>query len=112
MNIIRELSNKKESKLFVPVLAAIFVLSLSFHNHTFSLYAGPSVEISDLHTESLHSVTDCSSCLLQGNIKLPDTSAAFNLPLSDPLKLLEDTDSLLPSSYLKLKKPSRSPPVI
>jgi len=112
MNIIRELSNKKESKLFVPVLAVLFVLSLSFHNHTFSLYAGPSVEISDLHTESLHSVTDCSACLLQGNFELPDTGAAFNLPLSGPLTLLEEIDFLLPSSYLKLKKPSRSPPVI
>ena len=112
MKTLRELNKNGPSKLFLPLLAVIFVISLSLHNHAISIYSGSSIEISDSDWDSTHSLTDCSACLLQGSIKLRDTGTAFNLPGSGLITSLEEIDFSIPSSYLILNKPSRSPPVI
>jgi len=111
MKTIRENIVNGPSRILIPLLAVIFVISISFHNHASSISSGPVIEISDAAPDTLHSVQDCSACLLQGNVKLPVTGTEFDTPAPHIITPLEETDFLIPSSYLQLNKPSRSPPV-
>ena len=110
MNIIRETLLSGQLRMLVPILALIFVVSVSFHNHAIGLDSSTVIEVTDTHHDTLHSVEDCSACLLQGNLKLPDTEYAYSSPVPVVVSSLTEIELLLPESYLKLNKPSRSPP--
>ena len=112
MKIVRENIMIGPSRLLLPMLAVIFVISISFHNHAIGMDSGSVIEISDAAPDTHHSVEDCSACLLQGNVKLPDIGSVFNAPIPLIITSLEENDFLIPSSFLQLNKPSRSPPVI
>ena len=112
MKIVRENLMVGPSRLLLPVLAAVFVISISLHNHAIGIDAGSVVNISDAAPDTHHSVEDCSACLLQGSVKLPDMGSAYNAPIPLIITSLEETQFLIPSSFLQLNKPSRSPPVL
>jgi len=99
------------SRILIPLLAVIFVISISFHNHAIGISPGSAIKISDSGPGTLHSVGNCSACLLQGNIKLQDTGTEFDTPVPLIITSLEEADVQIPSSFLQLNGPSRSPPV-
>lgn len=112
MKIFRENIFKVPSRILLPMLAVIFVISISFHNHSIGIDTGSVIEISAAAPDTHHSVEDCSACLLQGNVKLPDMGAVFNTPIPLIITSLEENDFLITSSFLQLNKPSRSPPTV
>ncbi len=112
MKIVRENITKGPLRLLLPILAVIFVISISSHNHAIGIDSGSIIEISDAAPDTHHSIEDCSACLLQGNVKLPDMGTVFNTPIPLIITSLEETEFLIPSSFLQLNKPSRSPPTV
>ncbi len=112
MNTVRENIMKGPARLLLPMLAVIFVISISLHNHAIGIDSGSVIELSDAAPDTHHSVQDCSACLLQGNVKLPDMGAVFIAPIPLIITSLEETEFLIPSSFLQLNKPSRSPPTV
>jgi hypothetical protein len=109
MKLIRDLQNNELHRFFIPALAVLFVFSLSFHNHSIS---GSITDGVDSHSTAGHSVEDCSACLLQGNLQVPEIEYSFNGDKLGELIDFIDADFLIPSSFLNLEKPSRSPPII
>ena len=109
MSTFRDNMMKGPSRLLLPLLVAFFLVSLSFHNHALNLDSTPVIEISGAEPDIFHSIEDCYACL-QGNSELPHTEAKLSAPFPVNIKTLEENDFLIPSSFLKLNKPSRSPP--
>lgn len=112
MKFVRHNILNGPGSLILPLLAFVFVLSISFHNHGIAQESGPVIEISDTGHDLHHSVEDCSACLLQGNVKLPDLGAGLDSPIPLIISVLEETEYLVPPSFLKQEKPSRSPPTV
>jgi len=109
MRLIRDMHNNTFSRFFIPALAILFVFSLSLHNHTLS---GASTYGVDSHSTPSHSVEDCSACLLQGNLQVPETGYSFNINnYLGQLIAFISTDFIVPHSFLNLDKPSRAPPI-
>ena len=109
MRLLRKINKNRLSSFFIPALAVLFVFSLSFHNHTF---ASSITHNMDSQSTTGHSVEDCSACLLQGNLQVPEIEYSFNSDKLGELIAFIDTDFLIPSSFLNLEKPSRSPPIV
>jgi len=107
MNLIRDIQNKEFSRFLIPALAVLFIFSLSIHNHGI----GESVNLSiDSHSSSSHSVEDCSACLLQGNLQVPETGFAFNTGSFGLLVAYICNDFTVPHTFVDLNRPSRAPP--
>ena len=109
MKIIRDILNRNISRYFIPALAVLFVFSLSFHNHGI----GDSTDFAvDSHTSASHSVEDCSACLLQGNLQVPEIDIFFNANNIGQFILFISIDFAVPHSFVDLNKPSRAPPTV
>jgi len=109
MKLLREISKNRLSGFFIPALAVLFVFSLSFHNH--AIFGSPTHNL-DSNPTAGHSVEDCSACLLQGNLQVPETGYLYNGNKLGELVAFVNLDFIIPSSFLNLDKPSRSPPTI
>jgi len=109
MRLLREINKNRLSGFFIPALAVLFVFSLSFHNHAIS---GSPTHNLDSNSTAGHSVEDCSACLLQGNLQVPETGYSYNGNKLGELIAFVNLDFIIPSSLLDLDKPSRSPPII
>jgi len=108
MKKIRDLQNNAFSRFFIPALAVFFVFSLSFHNHSFS---GSNTDGVNSHSTTSNSVEDCSACLLQGNLQVPETGFSLsNISKLDQLITFIRIDFVVPHSFLNLDTPSRAPP--
>jgi hypothetical protein len=103
-------SKRRLSGTFAAILAALFVLTLSVHNHNFNFDHGE--QLSHSSEYSGHSTETCPACRLQGHIRLAH-SCAFSgyIDSGIPLAFLTE-ENLIPVSFLKLQKPTRSPPAI
>ena len=112
MKFVRDRILNGPGSLMLPILALVFVLSISFHNHGIAQESGHVTQISDTGHDLHHSVEDCSACLLQGNVKLPDLGAGPDSPIPLVVSVLKETEDLVPPSFLKRDKPSRSPPIV
>lgn len=112
MKTIREINKRATSRFFISFLALLFICSASIHTHKISVSPDSAVFISGSIPAGNHSAEGCSACLLHGNVKLSGTG--FVIELIDLGQSINFTDSglLIPDSYLKLNKPSRSPPTI
>ena len=109
MKLVREIRKKRLSRFFIPALAVLFVFSLSFHNHSI---AGSSTLNLDPRSTQSHSIEDCSACLLQGNLQVPETEYSFYNNQLEQLLAFISIDFTVPHSFLNLDKPSRSPPTV
>jgi hypothetical protein len=111
MKTIRVTNKSGVSKLFIPLLGLLLVFSISLHNHKISLNPETSVKITTAAHPSSNSVDFCSACFLSGNIKLTNAVAVFSL--TDPGQSISfnEIKLLIPRSFLRYIKPSRSPPV-
>jgi hypothetical protein len=109
MRISREINKNRLSSFFIPALAVLFVFSLSLHNHTIS---GSITNNLDSNSTQSYSIEDCSACLLQGNLQVPEIEYSFNNNQLGQLIAFISIDFIVPASYLNLDKPSRSPPTI
>lgn len=109
MKLIRDIQNRDLSKLFIPAIAALFVFSLSFHNHAFGDHADIGI---NSHSSVGHSVEDCSACLLQGNLQAPKAEYSFNDNNLSQSIIYINIDFIVPHSFLNLDKPSRAPPSV
>ena len=112
MKPIREINKSAVSKFFIAFLASLFVFSVSIHTHKISVSPDASVFISDSIPAANHSTEDCSACLIHGNIKLSGANSVIELIDSGLAINFIESGLLIPDSYLKLNKPSRSPPTI
>lgn len=109
MKIIRDIQNRNISRYFIPALAVLFIFSLSLHNHGI----GDSTDFAvDSHTSASHSVEDCSACLLQGNLQVPEIDISFNANNVGQLIAYISIDFTVPHSFVDLNKPSRAPPTV
>ncbi len=109
MNLFRDMQKKELSRFLIPALAVLFIFSLSIHNHGIGESANLSI---DSHSSSGHSVDDCSACLLQGNLQVPETGFAFNTAGFGLLTAYICKDFTVPHSFVDLNKPSRAPPIL
>ena len=109
MKLVREINKNRLSRFFIPALAVLFVFSLSFHNHSIS---GSITDNVDSRSTARHPVEDCSACLLQGNLQVPETGYSFDNNQLEQLLAFISLDFTVPTSYLNLDKPSRSPPTV
>jgi hypothetical protein len=107
MNLFRDIQKNEVSRFLIPALAVLFIFSLSIHNHGIGEYANFSI---DSHSSSSHSVDDCSACLLQGNLQVPETGFAFNIGSFGLLTAYISNDFTVPHTFVDLNKPSRAPP--
>lgn len=107
MKLIREIQSRDLSKLLMPAIAVLFVFSLSFHNHAFGDHADIGI---DSHTSANHSAEDCSACLLQGNLQVPQIEYSFDNNHLGQLITYTSIDLVVPNSFLNFYKPSRAPP--
>ena len=108
MKFIRSIQQKEHFRFLLPALAVIFVLALSFHNH--SLAGSNSLGI-DSDNSVNHSTEKCSACLLQGNLQLPEavhSTKSFNL---GPVIAVVKTEYIVPRSFISSGRPSRAPPI-
>ena len=112
MNLLRDKIFSGYGSLVLLTLAALFVFTISFHNHALEEGTGPLVVITDSDHDSHHSANDCFTCLIQSNIKLPELEQGLGSPIPTVLSTLEEDQYLLPTSYFKPDKPSRSPPAV
>jgi len=101
------MQKKDLSRLLIPAIAVLFIFSLSIHNHGIGASANLSI---DSHSSSSHSVEDCSACLLQGNLQVPETEFAFSTGNFGLLIAYISNDFTVPHSFVDLNKPSRAPP--
>ena len=95
--------------MMLPALAVLFVFSLSLHNHGIGEHSHDSFE-SQSHAN--HSLEDCSACLLQGSLQIPQAVNYFD---NNNLGLIIATisiDFVVPYSSLNTDEPSRAPPTI
>ena len=109
MKLIRNLQKNNLSRLFLPALAVLFVFSLSFHNHGIGEHPHYSFE-SQSHAN--HSLEDCSACLLQGSLQIPQAAKYFDTSYLGHIIATLSIDLVVPNSYLNIDKPSRAPPTI
>jgi len=109
MNLIRDIQKKDLSRFLIPALAVLFIFSLSIHNHGIGESANLSI---DSHSSSGHSVEDCSACLLQGNLQLPETGLEVNADNFGQLMAIVITDITFKHTFIDPNKPSRAPPII
>ena len=112
MKLVRDRILNEPGSRVLPILALIFVLSISFHNHGIAQESGPGIEISDTGHDFHHSAEYCSACLLQGKVKLPDLGAGLDSPIPLIVSALKETEYSVPASFLRHDKPSRSPPAV
>ena len=112
MKLLREKILGGPGSFILPLLAAVLVVSISFHSHAPEEESGPQIRIADSGHGSSHPVNDCFTCLIQGNIKLPDIGPGLTTPIPIIISTLEEAQFLLPTSYLNTDKPSRSPPAV
>ena len=112
MKLVRDNIINGPGSLILPILALIFVLSVSFHNHGIAQESGHVVEISETEPDLHHSAEDCSACLLQGKVKPLDLGAGLDSLIPLIISALEETEYSVPPSFFKQDKPSRSPPVV
>lgn len=107
MNFIRDMQKKDLSRFLIPALAALFIFSLSIHNHGI----GESLNLSiDSHSTNSHSVEDCSACLLQGNLQLPEMGLFVDAYNFGRLLAIVIRDFTFKHTFIDLNKPSRAPP--
>ena len=107
MKLIRDIQKNEYSRYFIPALVVLFVFSLSFHNHAI----GQKVDISvDSHDYSSRSVDDCSACLLQGNLKAPESGFSLNNYYLGQIVSTISTELEVPNSNYYLVTHSRAPP--
>jgi len=109
MKLFRKINKNSISKFCIPALAVLFVFSLSIHNHS---KAGSSANNLDTNPAQSHSVEDCSACLLQGNLQVPETEYSFDNNQLELLLAFISIDFTVPHSFLNLDEPSRSPPTL
>jgi hypothetical protein len=104
-----KVNRRRLNAFFTAVLALVFVLSLSIHNHGFGPDGGERITKSAGHPG--HSVEQCSACRLHGNLELPERDALPVL-IDSPVLISFGTDTpLVPASFLTLYKSTRSPPL-
>ena len=109
MKLIRDIQHKEFSRFLIPALAVLFIFSLSIHNHGI----GKSVNLSvDSHSSSSHSVEDCSACLLQGNLQVPETGPSVNTENFGHIIVYISYDFTVSNTFVDLNKPSRAPPTV
>lgn|SRR5574341_649631 len=110
------LQEKKElriSKLLILSLVAFFILSLSIHNHAFSISGSSFDTVSQSKsTYPNHSNDFCSACRLNGNFNQISWTNNFDYSPIGILISYLNHDLLIPSSFLASKKSPRSPPII
>lgn len=112
MKPVRKINKRAASKFFISLLALLFVFSVSVHTHKISVSPNSTVLVSAYIPAGNHSAADCSACLLHGNIRLSVTGFVIELiDLGQAISFI-DAGILVADSYLKLNKPSRSPPII
>jgi len=109
MRLFRKINKNSIYKFCIPALAVLFVFSLSIHNHSI---AGSSATNLDTNPAQSHSIEDCSACWLQKNLQVPQIEYSFNGDKLGELIAFIDTEFLIPTSFLNLDKPSRSPPTV
>ena len=109
MKLIRKIQEHRISRFFIPALAVLFVFSLSFHNHEFGDHTCSSF---DSHTSSSHSAEDCSACLLQGNLQVPEIEYFNNDKDLGLYITYTSIDLVVPESFAVLDTPSRAPPSV
>lgn len=112
MKSMREIHKRRASHILIPLFAALFIFSVSVHNHKIGIGPDSPVRISQSMPGAGHSVEGCSACLLHGHVKLRGASTVVNL--IDPGQSIPfiDAEYLIPASYLRHNKPSRSPPAV
>jgi hypothetical protein len=110
MKSARDYNKSGVSKLFIPLLELLLVLSISVHDHKISLSPDTTVKIKTAAHTSSQGVDFCSACLLYGHIKLSDAIPVFSLTDPGYTISFNETELLSPHSFLRYNKPSRSPP--
>ena len=109
MKLIRNIQDNKISRLTMPLLAALFVFSLSFHNHAFGENTAISI---DSHCTHSHSADDCSACLLQGNLQVPKIELYVDNNFLSIQVAYFNLDLVITDSLITLDHPSRAPPTV
>ena len=107
MKLIRAIQKKQTSGFFLPALAILFVFALSFHNHAL---VGSNALALDSNTTSGHSIEDCSACLLQGNLQVPETGHPFNIYNLGQIIGVITAEYIVPNTFINSDKSSRAPP--
>lgn len=110
MNYIRQSFLLTTGNLIIVLMALIFLISISTHNHGIVDVSECEIKVSGSVPEDSHQHVDCSACLIQGNVKLPSSAPALSAPVPLFINTLDEIDYLVPTHLLKLNKPSRSPP--
>ncbi len=112
MNSIREINKNSASRFLIPLLAVLFVFSVSAHNHKIGVSPASSAHVSGSVPSANHSVEDCPACLLHGNIKLPSADTVVNVIDVRLYIAYIEFEDLIPLSFSAFDKPSRAPPAV
>jgi len=107
MKLIRAMQKKQTSRYFLPALAILFVFALSFHNHAL---VGSNALALDSNTSSGHFIEDCSACILQGNLQVPETGHTFKNYILGQIIGVITAEYTVPNSFINSDKSSRAPP--
>ena len=97
MKLIRTIQKKQTSRFFLPALAILFVFALSLHNH--ALVGSNSLAL-DSNTYSGHSIEDCSACILQGNLQVPETGHTFKNYILGQIIGVITAEYTVPNSFI------------
>jgi hypothetical protein len=109
---LKEKKGISVARLVILSLAVFFILSLSIHNHSFSINNRSFDTLSQSKsTYPNHSNDFCSACRINGNINHSIWTNNLNYNPSEFLIAFLNQGLLVPPSFLASKKSSRSPPI-